>query len=975
MNERWKYNLFILIFVFTLIPAISYGQEGVGLPFLKIGVGARQAGLGGVFTGVGDDIYTLYWNPGGLGHIRRWQWSAAYNRWFTDIHQANVSYVKQFRMLGSRKSSLGLSCNYIGMPSWDATGGKESPVSAGHFVIGFSLGQRLNWLDESLALGVNVKVISSRFDTYSARGLATDVGLLLKPDRFELGSLGLGIFDYGIFSSGFSLLHLGTKMKFDNEVSSLPLTWRAGISLKMGRYDGWSLLLASDLIGVQDRDLVVGLGTEVWWKDVLAARMGYRANGQDLGDLSFGFGIRWDDVMNSLLGLPSRFGDAFEVDVADVGYGDVLQQTYRGALTHYPVAPESFRMEEPQVVSSRIMGESSTVTLNWENAFDPDPFDEVGYYLFIDKNHAEIEKAIQRIERDMEGFLDSPLSDSLLVCRAVPTTSFVTSVAEGGVYFWAVAAYDLAKHVQLAKRGVEKVGRFVVATYDLAIREFDFTPTPWITVTPEQGTLSFVVGNEGVAVSDGFRFVVLDSLIDVKTPVNTGWTTVLNVEIPRMAAGEDTTIQCPWETEHTGVHIIRAIVHPNLGVLEFQRENNVLQERVVSVPKGVLLAPDTVEVMSTEYDSTEIPVVPEVYFDTLSSQVDSIYYTDRSDLPSILRTLTKRLKENPDITLQVMGSIDALSGEEDPVLAEERAENVKNRLLALGVPASQVVVNNNHPSKILGRRRRPVDPQDAEWVMEQNRVVTFNVAQEDEATIFGPHRVAVDTTIRQGIPFDIAMESPGGVQNWRLRGGPRPIEMTREELASGDSLKGRLLWYGSDRNDVPVPRNRQYGYSLNLNDNLGRHFMTRPDSIYLKERMTIRRREIFGAAKFAQVEPVYQFYWTRLMNLAEELVQNSDMRITFEGHACAIGSDEVNERLSLQRALRFTDAFKDRIRETYPESYRDIWKRIALPVGFGEKDPLRLKLKGQQEILLGDNNSPIGRYLNRRIMVLLYRIH
>jgi len=139
--------------------------------------------------------------------------------------------------------------------------------------------------------------------------------------------------------------------------------------------------------------------------------------------------------------------------------------------------------------------------------------------------------------------------------------------------------------------------------------------------------------------------------------------------------------------------------------------------------------------------------------------------------------------------------------------------------------------------------------------------------------------------------------------------------------------------------------------------------------------MTIRRREIFGAAKFAQVEPVYQFYWTRLMSLAEELVQNSDMRITFEGHACAIGSDAVNDRLSQQRALRFTGAFKDRIRETYPESYRDIWKRIALPVGFGEKDPLRVKLKGQQEILLGDNNSPTGRYLNRRIMVLLYRIH
>jgi outer membrane protein OmpA-like peptidoglycan-associated protein len=130
---------------------------------------------------------------------------------------------------------------------------------------------------------------------------------------------------------------------------------------------------------------------------------------------------------------------------------------------------------------------------------------------------------------------------------------------------------------------------------------------------------------------------------------------------------------------------------------------------------------------------------------------------------------------------------------------------------------------------------------------------------------------------------------------------------------------------------------------------------------------------MFGAAKFAEVEPIYQFYWDRLMDLGEELIQNPDMRIRFEGHACAIGSDEVNRSLSQGRAHAFTEAFKDRVRRGFPEAYRDVWQRIDTPVGYGENVPLLIRARGQGDLLLGNNESPVGRYLNRRIMVLLYK--
>jgi flagellar motor protein MotB len=187
-------------------------------------------------------------------------------------------------------------------------------------------------------------------------------------------------------------------------------------------------------------------------------------------------------------------------------------------------------------------------------------------------------------------------------------------------------------------------------------------------------------------------------------------------------------------------------------------------------------------------------------------------------------------------------------------------------------------------------------------------------------------------------------------------------------------MVGNLIWHGMDIYGLLVPRNQWYRYQLTLVDTLGRTFQTLPDSIFLLERRTIRRHEVFGAAKFAQTQPVYQFYWDRLMDIAREVVENKDMRVRFEGHACAVGPDGVNQRLSLQRAQSFTQAFQERLQAAYPDQYQEVLPRIETPVGFGEKMPMKVRLRAnREEVLLGDNESPVGRYLNRRIMVALFR--
>lgn len=958
-------KIFVAIYFIFCAPFI-HAQDLVGLPFLKVSLGARQAGLGGAFTGVADDAYALFWNPGGIGHIRQWQWAVSYNRYFTDISQASVAMARQFRALGSRKTGIGFSCAYMGMPEWDSTDGTENipSVSAGNVVGGITFGQRAEWLHKSISWGFTIKGIQSRLANYTARGWAGDAGILIRPARIRLKELSFGLFDYGVLTFGAAVSHIGPQITFDKEASLLPMTYRAGASYLMGRYGGWSLLLAADAMQPVNRDIIYGCGGEVWFKNILGLRGGYRFNGEDLQDLSFGVGFKWEDAVRDMLNLPTRFADAFELNFADVSYGEVLDQTYRGTLSYYSIAPEPFLMEEAvELAEESIIQEGNQVEITWEKTIDPDPFDEVGYVLVIDKDPLKVQESIRQLERDMPGFLSSPLCQSLTLFEQVPTTQYTFLPTEGGgVYHWAVAAYDLAFHAQLAKKGKEEVRAFVVAVPDLQVKEITFSPTPWITTTPEQGLLRVQVSNVGTSDVDTFRVSIRDGIHPLK-----------EVVIPKLALDEDTTVVFQWRTHTRGLRPIHVVLDPDSAVFELDETNNLLTRHFWTVPKGKLAVLDTVEVMATGYDSTDIPVVPEIYFEPFSDEIDPFFYTPHYGMPSTLEIISSRLNANPHVQLEILGSIDALSRETDESLAERRANRVRDILMDLDVFPGQLSVIKDHPDKVLGQRPMPVDSMDAIWVMQQYRRAAFRTEQANEEALFEPIRVAVDTTLTDSVLFGFRIDCPSIVHTWTLDDPKDSVLVTQTDTTRQDSLWQDYFWNGTDREKVVVPRDRWYKYQLTLTDTLGRLFFTRLDSVFLREKRTLRRKELFGAAKFAKVEPVYQFYWDRMMDIAREVVEHPNMHVRFEGHACAIGPEAINQSLSQRRAEAFTQAFLKRLKSAYPMQYASIKARIAPPIGFGEKEPLRVKLRDVGEVQLGVNTTPHGRYLNRRISVLLYR--
>lgn len=74
-DKRRKVQLIFMSFIILLnVPAqLLATDEGSGEPwaFLKIGAGARAMGLGGAYVAIADDATATYWNPAGLGFLKK----------------------------------------------------------------------------------------------------------------------------------------------------------------------------------------------------------------------------------------------------------------------------------------------------------------------------------------------------------------------------------------------------------------------------------------------------------------------------------------------------------------------------------------------------------------------------------------------------------------------------------------------------------------------------------------------------------------------------------------------------------------------------------------------------------------------------------------------------------------------------------------------------------------------------------------
>lgn len=282
------------------IHAPAAGTEGTALEFLKIGIGARAAGMGDAFVSLADDASASYWNPAGIAGREGRQVLFTHSEWFEDVRLENASLA-----WGNDDQGLGLAATMLhvgGLEERDETGTFLGEFRFFDYSFGLSYARTVA---PGLRLGGTGKLLMEQIDRERASTMAADVGAL-----FQVPGTALQL--------GGALTNAGGGLKFDTVSEDLPMTVAVGASYQLPGLLPWmgGMTFAADLRKPRGADSSLKLGWEMGLGGVARYRLGY-SSGMDSQDIGTGFGL---DVAN------------YHVDYAFVPSSFDLGDTHRFSL-------------------------------------------------------------------------------------------------------------------------------------------------------------------------------------------------------------------------------------------------------------------------------------------------------------------------------------------------------------------------------------------------------------------------------------------------------------------------------------------------------------------------------------------------------------------------------------------------------------------------------------------------------------------
>jgi hypothetical protein len=283
--------LAVLVLALWAVPSAArsiHDQTGTSaFSFLRIGVGARAAALGGAYVSLSQDASALYWNPAGLTQLESHQLTVGYVNYLLDIQSGFLGYVLPPR--GDLR--LGAALNYFSYGEFQKTT-VENPGGDGLGTFG-AMDMALSFsgaylLERGVSVGASAKIIYSKIEDYSSDAYAVDLGGLypLTNGRTRIGA---SIQNLGFQRSGY----------LSDHTDGLAPVFRLGAS---HRLQGLPLLLSVDLFKPADHHLNVNLGGEFLPIEDVSLRLGWSSLGQDqkvgtdrdnLAGFSGGLGVGW----------------------------------------------------------------------------------------------------------------------------------------------------------------------------------------------------------------------------------------------------------------------------------------------------------------------------------------------------------------------------------------------------------------------------------------------------------------------------------------------------------------------------------------------------------------------------------------------------------------------------------------------------------------------------------------------------------
>jgi hypothetical protein len=258
---------------------------------LKIPTSARATGMGEAYTAAADDSSALAWNPAGLSFMQQKEAAFMHDSLIESVHLEHLAIAAP-----GDNYSMGASMSYLGYGSiagYDNNGASIGDQSAYSYIFSGGLS---TFVHERLAVGVTGSVLRESLAGVSAGTFAGNLGAM-----YGLASHPLG----GDYRLGMAVTNLGPGLKFDSERDPLPQKISFGAAAM--HVKELPLNLTADVTKPNDNSTYIGIGSEYWFKEIIALRLGYAGSNDQGKGLRLGMGLKLRQ---------------FIFDYAYAGYGD-----------------------------------------------------------------------------------------------------------------------------------------------------------------------------------------------------------------------------------------------------------------------------------------------------------------------------------------------------------------------------------------------------------------------------------------------------------------------------------------------------------------------------------------------------------------------------------------------------------------------------------------------------------------------------
>ena len=245
---------------------------------LKIGVGARAAGMGEAYVAIADDATAVYWNPAGIARLSGQSISINHTAWPANVLFDQAAYVFSVKwipgMLGVNVRALTMSRDIV-RTTYLPEGTGET-FDAGEWAYGVTYARALT---DKFSAGFSINYVQTGLADVKGSSTTFDFGTL-----YDVGILGAKI--------GMAIQNVGSDMTFIDEKVKMPVFFRVGGSFDVLQMGESKLITAAEFTHPPDNSEKLNLGAEYSFHDYLFLRGGYKMN-YDTEGLTAGFGVKF----------------------------------------------------------------------------------------------------------------------------------------------------------------------------------------------------------------------------------------------------------------------------------------------------------------------------------------------------------------------------------------------------------------------------------------------------------------------------------------------------------------------------------------------------------------------------------------------------------------------------------------------------------------------------------------------------------